>query len=855
MAVDESFRILESSRDGLSDDEAQKRLKFFGTNEIKDGERFSVLKLIAVQFKSPLIFILIIAGLITVFLKDWLDAGVIFAAVLVNAGLGFYQENKAENVLELLKSYVKTQARVRRSGRELIIDAAHLAPGDVIRITQGDKIPVDGRIIFDSNFNVDEAVLTGESIPVEKKKEPVQISAGVADRDSMVFGSTLAVAGFADVLVTATGMNTEFGKITALLEKKDESKTPLQVAIGRFSFWAGVFLLVLTILLFGFGIYLNYDPLQMFLISVAVAVSAVPEGLPIALTVIMAVGVEQLAKRNGVVRKLLAAETLGSTTLILTDKTGTLTQAKMELTGLIPYKDSSPEKARDLLSEALTTVDVVIENPEDKPEQWRMFGNIMEMALVEGAAKKGILLKDVAKEIPIVDRLSFSSDRKFAASVHHHNSSNKMLLLGAPDILVRFTNLSEPDKAEVLQEIDERAFSGERVLGVISMEPAPDYESLRKHEFKNFNFDGLISFRDPLRQGVFESMEKINNAGVKTIIVTGDHQGTAEAVARELGLIDGRGAVLTGEDLSHLSKEEFLARADEISVYARVTPEQKVKIANLYKEKGHIVAMTGDGINDAPALDAANIGVALGSGTDVTKSAADLVILDNNYETIVTAIVEGRRILDNIRKVIIYLLSNSFDELFLIGGAMVTGLALPLSAIQILFVNFFSDSFPAVAFAFEKGVDETGRHPRRLSKNLFDSQMKFLLLGIGVLTSALLFFIYWFLIRAGFNPDIVRTFIFASFATYTLLVSFSLRSLNKNIFRYNPFSNQYLLVGASIGIGLTLAAVYWPVLQKLLGTVSLPLPWAIGVGLVGVFNVFAVELGKWVYKKTLSPQN
>src|SRR3989344_2762865 len=466
MAVDESFRILESSRDGLSDDEAQKRLKFFGTNEIKDGERFSVLKLIAVQFKSPLIFILIIAGLITVFLKDWLDAGVIFAAVLENAGLGFYQENKAENVLELLKSYVKTQARVRRSGRELIIDAAHLAPGDVIRITQGDKIPVDGRIIFDSNFNVDEAVLTGESIPVEKKKEPVQISAGVADRDSMVFGSTLAVAGFADVLVTATGMNTEFGKITALLEKKDESKTPLQVAIGRFSFWAGLVLLVLTVSLFGFGLYLKYDPLDMFLITVAVAVSAVPESLPIALTVIMAVGVERLAKKNGVVRRLLAAETLGSTNLILTDKTGTLTEAKMELTAIIPRRGSSPADLNGLLIEALTTVDVVIENPNDDPAGWRMFGNIMEVDLVEGAVKRGILINKVLQENTVFDRMMFNSARKFAASVHAHNGGRRMMLLGAPEILLQKTNMSAEERAEIIKEIDERAFSGERVLGV-----------------------------------------------------------------------------------------------------------------------------------------------------------------------------------------------------------------------------------------------------------------------------------------------------------------------------------------------------------------------------------------------------
>lgn len=843
------MRTLETRAEGLTEEEAKKRIVTFGPNEIKDGRKFSGLKLFLNQFRSPLIFILLFAGAVTVFLKDWLDTGVIFAAVLVNVSLGFYQEAKAENVLELLKSYVKTRTRVRRDGREFIIDASLLVPGDVIRITQGDKIPADGRIIFASNFEVDESVLTGESIPVEKKTEPTETSASVADRASMVFGSTLAVSGFADVVITATGISTEFGKIAALLEKKDESKTPLQIAISRFSFWAGLILLVLTIALFGFGIYLKYDPLDMFLIAVAVAVSAVPEGLPIALTVIMAVGVEQLAKRKGIVRRLLAAETLGSTSLILTDKTGTLTEAKMELTAVIPYRDSSLEKMNELLTEALTTVDIVIENPDDEPAKWRMFGNIMEMALVAGAARKGILINKVLKENSIYDRLSFSSDRKFAASVHNHNSSRRMMLLGAPEILLRFSGLSEEEKAEVAKEIDERAFSGERVLGVVSMEPAPDYEDLRKHDFKNFNFDGLITFRDPLRQGVFESMKRISQAGVKTIIVTGDHRGTAEAVARELGLIDGKGAVITGDDLNHLNREELYSRADTVTVYARVTPEQKVQIAKMYKEKGHIVAMTGDGINDAPALDAANIGVALGSGTDVTKSAADLVILDNNYETIVAAIEQGRRILDNIRKVIVYLLSNSFDELFLIGGAMFTGISLPITATQILFVNFFSDSFPAVAFAFEKEVDVIGRQPRKLTRNLFDKQIKFLLLGIGMVTSALLFAMYFFLLKWGFEPELVRTFIFASFATYTLLVSFSLRSLDVSIFRYNPFSNKYLVGGVLLGILMTISVVYIPFLQKIMGTVSLPLPWAIGVVFVGIFNILAVEFGKWFYAK------
>lgn len=851
MSVEETLRMLETQVGGLTEEEARKRAGLFGPNEMKEKVEFSSLKLFLDQFRSPLIFILIIAGLVTTFLKDWLDTGVIFAAILVNVLLGFYQESKAENILELLKSYVRTRTRVRRDNIETIVDASLLVPGDIIRITRGDKIPADGRIIFANNFEVDESVLTGESIPVEKNVNQVDASLPVSDRSSMVFDSTLAVSGFADVVITSTGIQTEFGKITSLLSKRKESKTPLQVAISRFSFWSGLILLILTVILFGFGLYLKYDPADMLLIAVAVAVSAVPEGLPIALTVIMAVGVERLAKKRGVIRRLLAAETLGSTSLILTDKTGTLTEAKMELTAVIPYKKSSPEDINNLLSEALTTVDVVIENPNEEPDKWRMFGNIMEVALVRGAAKRGIVLSQVFKTNSVFDRLGFSSDKKFAASVHAHDGDRRMMLLGAPEILLKFTNLLEADRAEVLQEIDERAFSGERVLGVISKKPCPDYQSLREYEFEDFGFDGLITFHDPLRKGVFESMREINEAGVKTVIVTGDHKGTAEAVARELGIIDGKGAVLTGDDLSHLSKDELYSRADSATVYARVTPEQKVMIASMYKEKGYIVAMTGDGINDAPALDEAHIGVALGSGTDVTKSAADLVILDNNYETIVAAIVEGRRIIDNIKKVIVYLLSDSLDELFLIGGSIFAGLILPITAIQILFVNFFSDSFPAIAFAFEKGVDGSGKRPRKISSNLFDGQIKFLLLAIGATTSALLFVVYFFLLRWGFQPEVVRTFIFASFATYTLLVSFSLRSLDKSLFQYDLFSNKYLVGGVAAGIGLTLLAVYLPFMQEIMGTVSLPFIWAMGVGVFGVFNILAVEFGKWFYNKFL----
>ena len=361
----------------------------------------------------------------------------------------------------------------------------------------------------------------------------------------------------------------------------------------------------------------------------------------------------------------------------------------------------------------------------------------------------------------------------------------------------------------------------------------------------------MITFRDPLRPHASQAIKEIAAAGVKTIIVTGDHRGTAEAVARELGLVDGKGAVLTGDDLMYLTKEELETRSREATLYARVTPEQKVMIAKLYQERGEVVAVTGDGINDAPALHTADIGVAVGSGTDVAKSVADLVILDDNFETIVAAIKEGRRILRNIRKVIIYLLSNSFDELFLIGGALILGVAMPINALQILFVNLITDSFPSFAFAFENGIDDHGNHPYKLRKNLFDREMKFFILIIGALSSVFLFALYLVLLKVGFAGELIRTFIFASFASYTLFLTFSLRSLRKSILSYNPFSNKPLTIGVSIGLLLIAAAIYFPWLQQILNTIPLPPFWLLGVIGVGLINISAVEFGKWLFRKKI----
>lgn len=863
MAPEETFRMLFSSPKGISEDEAKKRLARFGSNVIDAAERLNGVRIFANQFRSPLILILVVAGAMTLFLKEWVDAGVIFSAVIVNTFLGFWQEYKAESVLELLRSYIRTRVRVRRGGKEEEIDAEFLVPGDVIRISRGDRIPADARVFYANTLQIDESVLTGESVPQEKTAGELPPKTPLPDRTTMVFSGTLAVEGAGEAVVTATDAHTEFGKISALIRARDRerNKTPLQAALARFSLWAGVLLAVLIALLFFIGLSYGYEPFEMFLISVAVAVSAVPEGLPVALTVILAVGVERLSKRNAVVRKLLAAETLGSTTLILTDKTGTLTEAKMTLHEVYPWAGEGADAKKSIIEHALLHSTAIIENPSDDSRLWRIVGNPLESALLRSAPSYGIST-DLSDAELFVERLPFDARRKFSAISAGTGHEKRFVLLGAPDALFAFAKLSPEERARGDAFVGGKAMSGGRVIGVASKphsgDIAKEFERLSSFLFgaaetypkdRDYAFEGFLILKDPIRQGVKDAIHRIRAAGVKTIIVSGDHRGTAEAVARELGMIDGNGAVLTGEDLSSLKKEELMARADETTVYARVSPEQKMMLVNLYKEKGEVVAVTGDGVNDAPALEAADIGVAVGSGTDVTKSAADLVILDDNYETIVEAISEGRKILDNIRKVIVYLLSDSLDGLLLIAGSIVMGVAVPLTALQILFVNFFSDSFPAVALAFEKGVDDIGSRPRSLKRNVFDPEMRFLILAIGIGTSFLLFLLYYILLFLGFDAELVRSFIFAAFATYTLILAFSLRSLKKSILEYNPFSNLYLVAGVAFGIFLTFLVVYVPFFQRIFYTVSLPLPWFLSVFAVGAFNILAVELGKFFYRR------
>lgn len=837
----ETLSLLETTKRGLSKKEVKKRIKQFGKNQLAVAHSFSRIKILLRQFWSPLIFILIIAGVLTLILKKPVDSTVIFLAVAVNAALGFYQESRAEKALDRLRSYIKKRARVVRDGKEVGIEAEQLVIGDIIYLGYGSRVPADARLISVEDFSVDEAILTGESMPIVKHTRSLSGETSLPERKNMVFGGTLVVEGYGYAVVTATGSDTEIGKIAESVAKAERGKTPLQIAVSKIAWFIAGIAVIFIGGIFALGVMRGESIFDMFLVSAAVAVGTVPEALPIALTVILAVGVEQLAKRKGIVRSLSAAETLGSTTVIMTDKTGTLTQADMKLVDISTLKDIVSGNFRDgnelkkltsqqeeILKLATLNTDVLVENPDDNPKDWRVVGRALEVQIFKAAGKYGLDPVGLKKKTTHYLTSPFSSQNKFSASRISSKNKDSIVMVGAPDTLLDKAKISKKDYAVAREQIDKLSSEGKRLLGVMV----------------DNVFAGLLSFYDPIRPGVPEAVKEIEASGVRVIMATGDLKGTALSVAAGLSWKVLENQVLTGDEIQRMGDKELLKKLSRIKVFARVTPEDKLRIGKLLKQKGEIVGMTGDGVNDAPSLKTVDIGIAVGSGSDVAKDVADLVLLDDNFETIVAAIREGRRILNNIRKAFVYLMSDCLDEVLLIGGALVIGLPLPLTALQIIWANFFTHSLPALSFAFDDSADGQ----KKVDGGVLNNEVKVLTLGIGVLTSFLLLALYWFLLWINVEITLARTFLFTCFASYTLFVAFSLRNLNRSIFSYNIFSNHFLSLSVLIGLISTGAVVYLPFLQGSFGMTTLPLTWLGWVGVWIAVNIGLVELVKWGYR-------
>lgn len=861
---DELYEIYKTNpKTGLSSEEATKRLKEHGENIFNQEEPPTMWHILFHQFTSPLIIILILAVILTISLQDWLDAIIISLAILVNAGLGFYQETKAEKAISDLRSYILERTRVLRDGHVQEVDAKTLVPGDIIHLQHGSRITADARIIESANFASDEAILTGESLPVHKILDTLPDTTGLGDRRNMVFAGSLAVEGSMDAIVTHTGSKTEIGKLAELVASTVSEPTPLQVAIKKLTWVIIAVIGIIVAFVFSIGVSRGEEMYDMLILSVAIIVGSVPEALPVGLTAVLAVGVERIARAKGIMRSLTASETLGSTSVIITDKTGTLTEAKMRLVDIYNHikgnTDTSAEhldqSQAQILKIAVHNTDVVIENEKADPTEWELSGQALEKNIVQAAGLHDLINAQTYSEHTQVV-IPFNSKHKFSVvkipkeylPEELQHIENPLSILGAPDILLDKSEFDNETYQTLSEHIRHQSEDGKRVLGIAVIDRNTLPEKVEPEHIKNATFLGTLGFHDPIRTEVPDVLKNIDDYGVKVFMATGDLKGTAAAVARELGWEVTPSTILTGTEMGQLTDEQLSVALKHVRIFARVTPEDKLRVTKLLQAQGETVAMTGDGVNDAPSLKAANIGIAVGSGSDVAKSVADLVLLDDNFKTIVTTIEEGKRMLRNIKKIFVYLMSNSLDEVILIGGAILAGIAMPLTAAQIIWVNLFTGSIPAISFAFDTNKMEGDENE---SKSVIDRRVIFMTVAIGLTMSSLLFTIYYTLISLDIDYEIARTVLFACFGSYILVIGFSFRNLSAPIWTYSITENRLLFFGVITGLTLLLATLYVPILQSMFSTTSLHIAW---FGLIGAWllvSLCIVEALKKIYNHYL----
>ena len=864
ISIPEIIKRFDSRRSGLFEDEVKKRLEKFGPNSLPEKKPTPRLKILFDQIKSPLIYILIIAGLIAVFFKEFVDAGVIFGAVVLNALIGFFQEKKANDALFKLKKLIQERSRVIRGGFEKEISREEIVPGDIIVLKSGAKVAADARLIEAKSLKVNEASLTGEWWPREKSIKVLPEKISLADMENMVFQGTVVEDGWGKAVVVATGSLTELGKIAKIIEETEEEKSPLQERVKHFSKILGLFFGFISLFVVIAGLLRGMAFEKIFTTAVAVAVAAIPEGLPVATTVILAIGMQRILRRKGLVRKLVAAETLGSTSIICTDKTGTLTEGKMSVSDIL----TEDEKTRTAALKILTLVnEAIIENPEVEFKKLIIRGRPTERAMLQVGFQAGFHPDKLKKETPELDFLPFNPERKFAAGLYKLDDNyNLLYVVGAPEIiLAKSTHIKFDSRQDVLaikktielkKKYEGFASKGYRVLGIAYKKLGPKTKKFYDHDgkedlleiFRNLTFIGFAVLRDPLRKETKKVIKLAKRAGLRPIIVTGDHKLTAKAIAEELGFKVKEDNIIEGSNLENMEEEEFDKRVEDFSIYARVSPKDKLRIIDAWQKRGEVVAMTGDGVNDAPALKKADIGVALGSGTDVAKETSDLVLLNDNFSIIVLAIREGRVIFDNLKKVITYLLTDSFTEVILIVGSLIIGFPVALLPAQILWVNLLNDGLPALALSFEpREKDVMKKKPISREASLLDREMKIIIFIIGIVTNLLLLGLFWWLFRKTGDIKYTRTMIFALIGVDSLFYIFSIRSFRQSIFSINLFSNRYLVWAVALGLLMVAVGIYIPLFQKILRTVPLGLKDWLIVFIFGLINIIGIELAKWKF--------
>jgi P-type Ca2+ transporter type 2C len=859
-ALDEenTLKVLKSTKKGLSNPEAEHRQQTYGLNELKTEHTINPIKIFLQQFSSPLIWILLFALVVSIFLQETTDAIVIAVIVILNAILGFAQEYKAEKAIEALKKMASPKAKVFRNGREIKIESKFLVPGDIIILETGDKVPADSRLLEVYSLHTQEAALTGESQPITKITDKLTAKTALADRKNMVYAATIISQGRSVAIVTNTGMSTEVGKIATLIKEAHEKQTPLQKKLRQLGKYLTVAVIAVAIIIFFAGIFSGHPFETMFLTAIALAVAAIPEGLPAVITISLALGVQQMIKKNVLVRKLPSVETLGSVNVICTDKTGTLTHNEMTVTDIyannaeyevtgsgyepkgtftIEKKLANPEHLHQLLKVGILCNDAQLSGKESNRE---ILGDPTEAALIVSAEKAGFT-KARLKE-PRTNEIPFTSERKMMTTIHGEVSYTK----GAPDVLIekcdrilvngKVQRLNRQKKKEILKQNEEFAKQALRVLGFAYNE---DFKKKEDAE-KEMIFVGLQAMIDPPREEVKDSIKECQNAGIRVIMITGDQIATAEAIAKELGIT---GKAVTGHDLEKINLNKEIKN---IGIFARVNPEHKLNIVKALKDKGHVVAMTGDGVNDAPALKKADIGISMGlSGTDVAKEASDMILTDDNFTSIVSAVEEGRGIFDNIRKFVNYLLSSNLGEITAIFFAFVlspflfpnAALVLPLTAIQILWVNLVTDGLPAVALSLDphaKGIMQRKPRPAHesiLSKSSWTDIIIFgMLIGIATL---ILFFMYH-----GSGAAKAQTIAFTALVVFEIVRIRMIRS----DYKLGIFSNKWLVAAIIGSLLLQLVVIYTP-LAKVFGTVPLEL---LDWGVIVLFGIGLLVL-HWIY--------
>lgn len=848
--LEEVLRVLKvGSQDGLSSDEVRARQQAWGKNQLPRGKKTTWWEMLLRQFASPLVYILLIAAILTWWIKEYTDMTVILAVVIINAIIGFFQEYRANKIFEKLKAIVRIAALVRRDGKIHTVDSEELVPGDIILLKSGSKVPADARVLMATNLETDQALLTGESQVVLKTTAAVPPQTQLADRTNMVFMGTVVEQGEGLAVVVATGSRTEIGRISLLTQQTQGEKSPLQLRMAKLATLLTYVFVAISIVIFVAGV-LKGDPLiEMIKTTIAVAVAAIPEGLPAAISIILAVGSKRILERQGLIRRLLAAETLGSTSVICTDKTGTLTLGRMKVEQII----SPGDPGRLLLAIALANEAVVEEN-EGK---LMVRGETTDKAKLEKFLEAGHNLDEVLRTLPRLAILSFHPVRKYIASFHQSPAGLKAFVSGAPETVLKICQLAEDERRQIQKTYETLASEGFRLLAVAEktlpqITRLPEDQDKQAALLADSEYLGLVALRDPVREDVRDALKITRQAGIKVLMVTGDHLLTAKAVGRSLGFADLETAAISGEELDKLSDSELTKRIGKLQIIARVTPEHKLRIIRAWQKLGAVVAMTGDGVNDAPALKAADIGVAVGSGTDVSKEASDLVLLNDSFGTITAAVFEGRTSFANIRKATVVVMSNAFTEVILIFSAVVFATPFPLTAVQILWVNMVEDSLPVLAMAFEPGEASIMKaKPTSPKEPILDQQAKFIVFAVSILTDIFLVGIFWYLLKnSAWSLLKIQSFIFVATATPTLINVFAFKSLKTPLIRINLFNNRFLLLSVVIGFALMFAAIYLPVLNKFLKTVPLEFwPALVSLLLFPLFRLLLVELTKWWYRR------